>query len=302
MELCEKNYPYPVLLPNGDDYVGCRFDVGIESNKSPSKISYHLEVLLDCYDLRSAIDRGDAAVILHVECPQSAYRRSFTIPIGSSDLPPLSTNDLSGKIFLCPFIVAQREMSAYRSDLFNPEYEGFCFDISQGAILAEGEQLIDYADAVTRDIDYKPDIFSVIPYSPKPEDGERVKIDLGLSSKIKIMLPYNTFAQYNMMLKSGETKEFLWSSIILPSVIEALYKIKEGIQDDEIADYENCVWYIRLCDRIESLHPEAHASRADFFNNVNIPELAQELIKNPISTAISKLASLDDSRENEDEN
>lgn len=214
MELCEKKYPYPVLLPRGDDYVGCRFEVEIKSHKTPTEIVYHLEASLDCPDLRAVVDRGDAAVILHVECPQSAFRKSFAIPFGAYDLPPLSTNDLSGKIFLCPFIVAQRELHDYRSDSFNPEYDGFSFNIRCGSILAEGEQLIDYADTVTRDIDFKPDIFSVVPYAPQPEDGERMKVDLALNQKITIKLPQNIYAQYNAMMKSGESKEFLWSAII----------------------------------------------------------------------------------------
>lgn len=302
MELCEKKYPYPVLLPKGDDYVGCRFEVEIKSHKTPTEIGYHLEASLDCPDLRAVVDRGDAAVILHVECPQSAFRKSFAIPFGASDLQPLSTNDLSGKIFLCPFIVAQRELHDYRSDAFNPEYDGFSFNIRCGSILAEGEQLIDYADTVTRDIDFKPDIFSVVPYTPQPEDGERMKVDLALNQKITIKLPQNIYAQYNAMMKSGEAKEFLWSAIILPAVMEALYKIKECLQNDESADFESKIWYMRLTERIEQLHPNAKSDLAEFFDKKDIPELAQELIKNPVSAAVSKLASFGGTREDEDEN
>ena len=57
MELCEKKYPYPVLLPKGDDYVGCRFEVEIKSHKTPTEIVYHLEASLDCPDLRAVVDR-----------------------------------------------------------------------------------------------------------------------------------------------------------------------------------------------------------------------------------------------------
>jgi hypothetical protein len=302
MELCEKKYPYPVLLPKGDDYVGCRFEVEIKSHKTPTEIVYHLEASLDCPDLRAVVDRGDATVILHVECPQSAFRKSFAIPLGAADLQPLSTNDLSGKIFLCPFIVAQRELHDYRSDSFNPEYDGFSFNIRCGSILAEGEQLIDYADTVTRDIDFKPDIFSVVPYTPQPEDGERMKVDLALNQKITIKLPQNIYAQYNAMMKSGEAKEFLWSAIILPAVMEALYKIKECLQNDESADFESKIWYMRLTERIEQLHPNAKSDLAEFFDKKDIPELAQELIKNPVSAAVSKLASFGGTREDEDEN
>lgn len=303
MELCEKKYPYPVLLPRGDDYVGCRFEVGIDSRKTPTEISYQLETKLDCPDLLAAVERGDATVILHIECPQSAYRKSFVIPIGHFDLPPLSTDDLSGKIFLCPFIVAQREILGFRSALFNPEYDGFSFNIRCGSVLAEGEQLIDFADTVTRDIDYKPDIFSVVPYVPKPEDCERIKIDLGLKPKITIKLPQNIYAKYNAMLKSGEAREFLWSSIILPAVMEALYAMRRVVDEDGdfLEAFGNSVWCPRLTERIEHIYPRAKSNWGQFFDETNIPELAQELIKNPISTAISKLASFGGTQGDEDE-
>lgn len=302
MELCEKKYPYPVLLPKGDDYVGCRFDVRIDSRKTPTDISYHLETTLDCPDLLSAVERGDATVILHIECPQSAYRKSFVIPIGIFDLPSLSTDDLSGKIFLCPFIVAQREIQGFRSDSFNPEYEGFSFKIRCGSVLAEGEQLVDFADTVTRDIDYKPDIFSVIPYVPKSEDCERIKIDLALKPKITIKLPQNIYGQYNAMLKSGEAREFLWSSIVLPAVMEALYAMRREVEENgDFEAFSYSVWCPRLAERIEHLYPKAKSDWIEFFKNANIPEVAQELIKNPISTAVSKLASFGGSREDDDE-
>lgn len=303
MELCEKKYPYPVLLPKGDDYVGCQFEVAIESRKTPTEISYLLETKLDCQDLLAAVNRGDAAVILHVECPQSAFRKSFAIPIGLFELPPLSTDDLSGKIFLCPFIVAQREIQGFRSDSFNPEYDGFVFNIRCGSVLAEGEQLIDYADTVTRDIDYKPDIFSVVPYVPKFEDGERIIIDLVMKPKITIKLPQGIYGQYNAMLKSGTAKEFLWSAIILPAIMEALYAMRHevGLSGD-FGEFENSVWCPRLMERISHLYPKAKTNWAQFFEERNIPELSQEVIKNPIAIAVSKLASFGGAREGEDEN
>ena len=302
MELCEKKYPYPVLLPKGDDYVGCSFDVIIDSRKTPTCISYSLDTKLDCPDLFVAVERGDAAIILHVECPQSAYRRSFVIQHGHFDLPPISTDDLSGKIFLCPFIVAQRDIQGFRSNSFNPEYDDLSFNIRCGSVLAEGEQLIDFADTVTRDIDYKPDIFSVVPYVPAPSDHERIKYDLALKPKITIKLPQNIYAQYNAMLKSGETREFLWSSIILPAVMEALYTMRgEFEQNGDFGVFENSVWCPRLTERIEHLYPKAKSDWKHFFEETSIPEIAQELIKNPVSIAVSKLASFGGAREVKDE-
>ena len=303
MELCEKKYPYPVLLSKGDDYIGCLFEVAIESIKTPTEFSFQLETKLDCPDLRAAVDRGDAAVILHVECPQSAYRKSLTIPIGLHRTPPISTNDLSGKVFLCPFIVAKRDIKGFQSDSFNPAYAGLSFNIRCGAVLAEGEEVIDYADTATRDIDFKPDIFSVVPYVPEPEDCERIKIDPSIDSKIRIALPRSIYPLYNAMLKSGEAKEFLWSSIILPAVMEALHKMQYAIeQSGNFGDFEGCVWCQRLAERIEHLHPNAKSNREQFFKDMDIPAVAQELIKYPISTAVSKLASFSGTQEDEDDN
>ena len=302
MDLCEKKYPYPVLLPNGDDYVGCRFEVKIESIKTYTEISFRLETTLDCPDLQEAVAKGEAAIILHIECPQSAYRKSFTIPMGSYTLPALSTNDLSGKISLCPFIVAQKNIDKYQSDKFNSVYSGLNFNIRCGAVLAEGEQLIDYAFTTTRDIEFKPDIFSVVPYDSKPEDHEQIRID-PCNAKIKIVLPRNIFVQYNSILKSGEHKEFLWSSIIFPAVMEALHKIQQEIRqnDGSLGDFEDFIWCQKIIERIEYLYPKAKSDRIKFIEDMDVPQVAQELIKNPISKAISQLASYGETTEGDDE-
>ena len=302
MDLCEKKYPYPVLLPYGDDYVGCQFEVKIESIKTSTEISFRLETTLDCPDLEEAVAKGEAAIILHIECPQSAYRKSFIIPRGSYTLPAISTNDLSGKISLCPFIIAQKNIDKYQSDKFNPVYSGLNFNIRCGAVLAEGEQMIDYANTTTRDIDFKPDIFSIVPYDAKPDDHERVRFD-PFNTKIKIKLPRKIFVQYNSMLKSGDYKELLWSTIILPAVMEALHQIQLVLkQNEELGDFEDFIWYQKIIERIEYLHPEAKLDRIHYLTEkMSVPDVAQELIKYPISKAISKVASMGETMEGDDE-
>ena len=73
MELFDKRYPYPVLTARTDDYIGCSFDVEGESIRHDSLLELSLNAKLDCKSLQSLIERGDAAIILHVECSRSAY-------------------------------------------------------------------------------------------------------------------------------------------------------------------------------------------------------------------------------------
>lgn len=304
MELYEKNYPYPVLLPNGDDYVGCSFDVNVNPMVAANEISFQLETKLVCPEISAAINHDEASIIIHVECSQSAYRKSFPIQIGLYRTPPISTNDLSGRVTVCPFIVAKRDIKGFRSEYFNRVYDKLSFNIHCGAVLAVGAQAIVYADTITRDIDFKPDIFSVVPYDPTPDDCERIKIDpSSINQKIRIDLPRNTFLQYNALLKCGEAKEFLWSAIVLPAIMQALYTMQRIIATDgNFGDYEECAWCQRLIERIEFLHPQAKSDRCRFFESMDVPKIAQELIYNPIAMAVSKLASFGGTGEGEDEN
>lgn len=292
MELQDKQYPYPVLTSRTDDYVGCSFDVQGTSVKHEHELELQLNTELNCQGLNSLVERGDAAVILHVECSRSAYRRSYVLPIGEAVIR-ISSADVSGRVTLCPFVVAQHEIKEYRSDQFNPIYQDLVFCIRCGAVLAEGEEKSVYVDTATKDIDYKPDIFSVVPDAAMNDDAvekSQIKID-ALKKKITIQMPTRAFRQYGALLKSGISNEVVLSAIVLPAMMEALYRMRDAYKEDEVEDLENLVWFNVVKERIEQLYPEARQNIMQFVvEKMNVASVAQTLIKSPVVDALHKLS------------
>lgn len=304
MELCDKNYPYPVLTPRGDDYVACSFDVEGESVKHESELVLTLNSKLDCASLKSLIEQGSAAIVLHVECSRSAYRKSHELPLGEHSIS-ISSDDISGRVSLCPFIVAKQDIGEYQSEQFNPIYQGMSFRIRAGAVLAEGVEKSVFVDTSTRDIDYKPDIFSVVPDKKMDEDADErslIKVD-PCNQKISIHMPTKAYSQYAALLKSGISIELVRSVVVLPAMIEALARMRNAYANDELEDFEGYVWFNAVKERLMQLYPAARLDIKQFvLEKMVISSVAQALIKSPVVDALNMLANSSSVMGGSDEN
>lgn len=306
MELIDKKYPYPVLTPRSDDYIGCSFDVSGDAIRHDHEVELRLKVELNCPSIQALVRKNDATIILHVECSRSAFRKSFDVPVGGRVLR-ISSDDVSGRISLCPFIVAQHEIGGYKSEQFNPIYQDLAFCIRCGAVLAEGIEKSVYVETATRDIDYKPDIFSVVPDKNMDEDErekKQIKID-PCSTKIKIHMPTKAFSQYGALLKSGISNDVVLSSVILPAMMEALgHMQKVMIADDgDEGDLREFIWFNVVKKRILLLYPDAKQDWEKFVReDMSIVSVAQTLIKSPVVEALQWLSNSDVASGGDDEN
>lgn len=304
MELCDKNYPYPVLTPRGDDYVACSFDVEGESIKHDSQLELKLNAKLDCASLQTLIKRGSAAIVLHVECSRSAYRKSHELPLGAHSIT-ISSDDISGRVSLCPFIVAKQDICDYKSTQFNPIYQDMSFCLRAGAVLAEGIEKSVFVDTSTRDIDYKPDIFSVVPdekMNDDPDEKSRIRVD-PCNQKITICMPTKAYSQYAALLKSGISIELVRCVVVLPAMIEALARMRSAYAKDEIEDFEGYVWFNTVKERLMQIYPAAKQDFRQFvLEKMVVSTVAQALIKSPVVDALNMLANTNSVMGGSDEN
>lgn len=304
MELCDKNYPYPVLTPRGDDYVACSFDVEGESIKHDSQLELKLNSKLDCASLHELIDQGRATIVLHIECSRSAYRKSHELPLGAHTIT-ISSDDISGRVSLCPFIVAKQDIADYISTQFNPIYNDMSFRLRSGAVLAEGIEKSVFVDTSTRDIDYKPDIFSVVPddnMNEDPDEKSCIRVD-PCNPKIKIHMPTKAYGQYAALLKSGISIELVRCVVVLPAMIEALARMRRAYANDEIEDFEGYIWFNTVKERLMQLYPAARQDFKQFvLDEMVVSSVAQVLIKSPVVDALNMLANTSSEMGGSDEN
>lgn len=287
MELSYKKYPYPVLMPRGegDDYSIGEFEIEIFPVKREKEVEIEFRVSLSCQSIETLVADASASVICHIECSQSAYRKAECIPLEGKKIT-IPSNCLSGKVFVCPFIVTAKCIQGYTSPAFNEDYQGFTFDLECGAVIAVGTEKRFFVETSKNDLEYTPDIFSVIPYDN--DEGE-IQFDT-VGNKICIKLPRQVFGYYNALLTSESNNEFLWSAIIFPALVDALYQIRDKAYSEGLGELEDLVWYRTISSKIAKLY--AVENLEAFLKEMSVVSVAQRLINLPVSVALKKLGDI----------
>lgn len=287
MELFDKKYPYPVLMPRdmGDDYSVGEFEIDVSAVKIETGVELDFKIHLSCESIKALIDSKKAAVICHIECPQAAYRKAERL-VGEEQKILVPSGCLSGKVIASPFVVTSTDVFGYTSTDFNSDYKSLKFDLNCGAVIAVGTQKRFFVEQSQRDLEYKPDIFSVIPYDDT--DGT-FQVDT-TGNKVCIKLPRGIFGSYSALLKSGNNNELLWSSIVLPALVDVLYQVRDKAERDELGALENSVWFRTISSKITRLYSTGQIDA--FLKEMDVLAVAQRLLSAPIFVALKKMTEL----------
>ena len=139
MEIRSKLYPYPVLSPDSDDYLGSSFINDINVERDGYNIKILLSSLLENEELETLISVGKAQYVYHIECAQTGFRRAV-MTNNPEHVILIPDEKLCGRLQICPFIVAAADIHDYVNASFNEDYRGFKFQIEAGCVMAVGEQ------------------------------------------------------------------------------------------------------------------------------------------------------------------
>lgn len=162
MEIKYKLYPYPVLSSYSDDYKNGSFDATIDVVRDG--YNYRLDFLatLTCQSLLERIKNGDAKYVYHLECAQTGFRTVIQTD-QLSETYTLFSQTVNGKLQICPFVVAVKDLKGYSSSDFHDDYQGEVFDIEAGCVLAVGKMAVLDITKSTDDIANTPSIFTIVP-------------------------------------------------------------------------------------------------------------------------------------------
>lgn len=282
MEIKYKLYPYPVLSSYSDDYKDGRFDtqVSVERDGFNLKIIYETE--LTSKGLLKQIADKNAKYVYHMECAQTGFRKVLVTDKESENFG-ISNKEVSGKLQICPFVVAVNDIASYNTPEFHDDYSGVFFDIEAGCVMAVGTMVTVDISKDTDDLANTPSIFSII-RNPDAECKEML-VDMS-GRKIVIKLPLDTYYKYKNLSIIPQCQSLLNSLAVVPALIYVLGELKRMPISDRMENQDS-LWYRTLrkvlqkqfgCD-IEN--PE--------FDSQNTMELAQKLINSPISEGYSVL-------------
>ncbi len=274
MKIKNNSFPYPVLSPFSDDYHSSTFDLNIEIKNEFNQLYMHGVLELKNDGLMTLINEKKAMYLIHLECPQTTYRTTFT---GYENIfrENIDSSKVKGKLEINGFIIATDNIKEYTNPFLDDMYEGLNFNINKGNILA----VTDRIDAVLFESndDYK-DMTSIISVRmSKTEEFMKIESE---SDKIMIILPEASYLLYAQYAKT-DFKEVIITNIIFPALIY-IFSLIENNRNE----YDDTRWYQVLKEVLEKSDVDI-----DMIGNRGEPGyiIVQKLLHNPVMKSLEAI-------------
>lgn len=286
----DKIYPYPVLADFLDDYKD-NTAFSAEMAYSHEGYEHRVEIAASLTDagLQKLIKEHKASFTYHVECNQTGFRQVYKTGKTSFSIP-LSNKKVRGKVQVCAFITAEKNLHGWSDESFDDDYAGMTFDIDAGSTLAVNSSQLNLviSDKVD-DLADAPSVFNII--QNKDEKVRVMEFDEG-GDKIMVKLPFNEFLVFKTLNSSTLMQPVLYSMTLVPALIYVLDLIKNS-QQAERDVWETYSWY-RSIKRTLKTNFSIDFDSQDDIDDLNSVKLAQELIGVPFDDAVAVLSASDD--------
>ncbi len=271
MKVNTKSYPHPVL-GNGDDIQGT-FKVDFTYELGRDSVSLNPIFTLSNKTLESLIKKGKASFVAEAECRSTFFRDSFATG-NNIEKFTIPSRLLRERVSVGFFICANEDIKNYKPDGCHPDYQGMPFDVEKGDVLAVGGNCEFIAE---KDFDpLRPPVSSFMSIREGRCHEGPIEIDY-TSDKITIELSKSDWQNYINIRNQKVAEGTLHASVVLPVLIDAIYKVKEGS-----SDYADQNWFGRL-DAI--LVAKGLRSKEPF-------EAAQKILDNPSARNFQSISSM----------
>ncbi|MHC8515095.1 hypothetical protein [Sporosarcina sp. ITBMC105] len=269
--------PYPVLNKENDNYLASRFEVEVKAEKSFGQVKLEMFCTLENEGIKKLIEEGNAAFVMHIECPQTSYRS-----IVKSIMPSLSAHiddqRLRGKMEIRPFIIATTTIENYTNTQLNDFYRDLPLTFEKGNMLAIAEAIDIILHEESTETQNLPSIITV----RRVEKSEHMNIQMS-SDQILIELPkgiYDKYAEY----AGSRLKDTILATVFTPCLVDVFHTLKE-----DTSGYEDYKWYQVL---------------VQIFDNNNIPfsqvldgtvpviQAVQLVLRNPLEKSFKEIEKL----------
>lgn len=284
MEIKHKLYPYPVLSSYSNDYETGTFDVAIDIVRDGYDLRIDFLATITCQSLQECIKQGIAKFVYHLECSQTGFRTIIQTD-KISEIYTLLSRSVNGKLQICPFIVAVKDLNAYTSPDFHNDYKGITFDIEAGCVMAVGKMLTVDISKDIDDLANTPSIFN-INKNPDPNCKQMI-VDMS-QRKIIIKLPLSDFYSYKALSSTPSAQPILNSLTVIPALIYVLEELR-SLSIQERNEHSDTLWY-KVLSKVLLTQFDCDIESEDF-NSQNFLVLAQKLINNPVTDAFTFLTS-----------
>ena len=289
MDIQHKLYPYPVLSGFTDDYVNSNFEMDCIPQKGIRELNFSITFTLKNDEMQKLIYNDLAEYVVHIECPYTAYRTVIKSKEAIIE-KKISEHKLNGKVSICGFIIAKKDIPKFKNSSFNEDYNEMQFNINRGNILAVAGKYIINITKETEELAKIPSIFTICKCAE--DTDESMKFDIS-GEKIAITLCQESFDNYKILSSTPNMLPIIHSMLIVPALIYTFETLKkEGL--DEFIELR---WFKSIEKALEKNEMELNEKLLDSYPSY---ELAQKVLDIPINRAFSALISLDSSEDEEE--
>lgn len=264
MSLKPRTFPYPVLSPSSDDFLGATFDADLDfkPTKEEGGTSFTLDfaIQLNSEFLSTQVQEGLAELWLDVESPETLHRQAY--PIQSSGSLQFAKGALFGKVTLTPYLLASVPQTKYTPRGVHHEYSGAEFSVRPGDVLAYGpSQDFEFIRDETSDPDF-------ITFVLAPEmDPDVYQVDV-MGSPILVRAGSNVMTYWSKAREDAFTKPALYQGVYKDCVLFAL----SALAANEVG--EDVYWAKALLSKVQDLG----ISEVSGLDSQELNEVAQRLL------------------------
>jgi hypothetical protein len=215
--MSKKNWPYPVLDPQGEDYPHCAFQASVDITQTRKTFVGSVRMDMGSDTLKNAIDDGNAVYMLQLHCPRTSFRSVARSREATFDFE-LPESSMREDFTVQPFLISEGAWELSSTE-FSPTFKGLRFPIEKGYVLAVAPQLNYTAEKRLDDLKSVRAIFFVN-RNPAPEK-QLVEFDF-LHDRIGIYLSNDDYNNYRIFRSRTPFSQMFVCSLVLPALQQAL--------------------------------------------------------------------------------
>ena len=276
MKTLKNEFPHPVLIDNGFDYVDCSFEFSEpEAKIEGENLCFDVSYSLVSDGLNKLLTDATAKVLIKIYSPRTAYRATFIFDNTGILNVKIPKDDIAEKIEIHGSIIANQLIEQFclpehNKDLFGTTY----FEIRKADILAMAKRIVIPLDAS----ELEGPVVSIFNISKNLELDTAIHPDFDdENGKINIYLNEGTYNTYfDLKTKWSELKRYLAAVIVFPVLIEALSLIKA--QPEEDSEYAEKRWYRMIAKKLTDKNIDLETTGITEAANRLLGDIVQEAL------------------------
>ena len=276
MEIKNRLFPYPVLCEDTDDYTAGGFEVQTEIvSQDLNSIVLHFTMALDNAGLRAQISQGKAEYIIHIECSNTSFR-TVIHTFSDEETYRISSSKVNGEVSLLGMVVSKTDITFYRNNTLNPDYNDIDLMIPRGAIMAYHNMpkinvLKNYEELAQED-----SLFSVV-REMRLDQNEEKPIHFALDpERIKIYVNEEVYSAYIQYQNNLTMRPLILSVLVMPALTFMMEELRNGYEA-----YENSRWFLKFS-KFYQMQNKDFVDDIIYGEDKTITEVVQELLQLPI--------------------